>query len=263
MSIGKQLFSLGVSAIALLFSAQAMAQDAPVPDKAGDGAGVGDIVVTANRQFSGDDLRQAGATDSADLAQLVPGVYVAGAYGGQSQQYTIRGVTQSDYLDTIENPVAFYIDDVYITSAQGQTMSFFDIDRVEILKGPQGTLFGRNATGGLAHNIVAKPKLNDLGGYVDLSYARFNEVNTQGALNRLAKTPRFVCPGCTPGSIICGRTDIRRVALAVIQYCRLMARAATLLASSSRQMVKIWGAMKPLPAGPNCFLNQLTHLAFA
>jgi iron complex outermembrane receptor protein len=196
MSIGKQLFSLGVSAIALLFSAQAMAQDAPVPDKAGDGAGVGDIVVTANRreqriqdvglaisQFSGDDLRQAGATDSADLAQLVPGVYVAGAYGGQSQQYTIRGVTQSDYLDTIENPVAFYIDDVYITSAQGQTMSFFDIDRVEILKGPQGTLFGRNATGGLAHNIVAKPKLNDLGGYVDLSYARFNEVNTQGALN--------------------------------------------------------------------------------
>ena len=126
-----------------------------------------EIVVTASRreqniqdvglvvnQFSGDDLREKGAVDTTDLAQLVPGVYVAGAYGGQSQQFNIRGVTQSDYLDTIENPVAFYSADVYITSAQGQTMSFFDLDRVEILKGPQGTLFGRNATGGLGHKLI-------------------------------------------------------------------------------------------------------------
>lgn len=196
MDTYKCVLSSGVSAVALLLCGPAMAQDTPAPEKEGAHAAAGDIVVTANRreqriqdvglaisQFSGDDLRQSGATDTADLAQLVPGVYVAGAYGGQSQQYTIRGVTQSDYLDTIENPVAFYIDDVYITSAQGQTMSFFDIDRVEILKGPQGTLFGRNATGGLAHNVVTKPRLNEVSGYVDLSYARFNEVNAQGALN--------------------------------------------------------------------------------
>ena len=163
---------------------------------AGASPSVADIVVTANRreqriqdvgmaisQFSGEDLLKSGATGSADLAQLVPGVYVAGAYGGQSQQYTIRGVTQSDFLDTIENPVAFYIDDVYITSAQGQTMSFMDIDRVEILKGPQGTLFGRNATGGLVHNVVSKPKLNETSGHAEFTYARFDEVNAQAALN--------------------------------------------------------------------------------
>jgi len=168
-----------------------------------------DIVVTANRraqkiqdvgmaisQFSASDLIKSGATSSADLAQLVPGVYVAGAYGGQSQQYTIRGVTQSDYLDSIENPVAFYIDDVYITSAQGQTMSFMDVDRVEILKGPQGTLFGRNATGGLVQNVVAKPRLDEFGGQGSLTYARFNEVNAQGALNiPLGKTAAFRLSG--------------------------------------------------------------------
>jgi iron complex outermembrane receptor protein len=154
------------------------------------------VVVTANRreqniedvgvvvnQFSAADLRAVGAVDTKDLGQLVPGVYVAGAYGGQSQQFTIRGVVQSDYLDTIENPVAFYIDDVYITSAQGQTMSLFDVNRVEILKGPQGTLFGRNATGGLVHTLVSQPELNKVNGHASFSYGRFSEFNGEGALN--------------------------------------------------------------------------------
>lgn len=157
---------------------------------------IADIVVTANRreqriqdvgmaisQISGADLIKKGVSSSADLAQLVPGVYVSGAYGGQSQQYTIRGVTQSDFTDTIENPVAFYVDDVYITAAQGQNMGYFDIDRVEILKGPQGTLFGRNATGGLVQNVIAKPKLGELSGFGEVSYGRFNEVSAKGGLN--------------------------------------------------------------------------------
>lgn len=181
--------------LAIAVHAPAMAQNAPAEAKA-DSPAVDEIIVTANRreqraqdvgmaisQLSSTDLLKRGATDSKDLAQLVPGVYVAGAYGGQSQQYNIRGVTQSDYLDTIENPVAFYVDDVYITAAQGQTTSFMDIDRVEILKGPQGTLFGRNATGGLAHTVIRKPKLNQYEGYGEVSYGRFNEVNAQGGIN--------------------------------------------------------------------------------
>lgn len=187
---------IGASAIVLGVVLSGPAQAQSVPSEAQFENDANAIVVTANRreqrvqdvgmaisQFSGDDLVKAGATTSADLAQLVPGVYVAGAFGGQSQQYTIRGVTQSDYSDTIENPVAFYLDDVYVTAAQGQSTSFMDIERVEILKGPQGTLFGRNATGGLAHTVVAKPKLEIVEGYGELSYARFNEVNAQGAIN--------------------------------------------------------------------------------
>jgi iron complex outermembrane receptor protein len=195
-----KLFAATGLAPALFWSALAQGQEIQAeesaPEKARESASVHDIVVTANRReqniqdvglavtmFSADDLRQTGATDSTDLAQLVPGVYVSGAYGGQSQQFTIRGVTQSDYLDTIENPVAFYIDDVYITAAQGQTMSFFDLERMEILKGPQGTLFGRNATGGLVHTVITKPRLDEVSGYADFTYGSYDEVNAQGAIN--------------------------------------------------------------------------------
>jgi iron complex outermembrane recepter protein len=194
--MNKAFLIAGVSCGCLLGGAAAGAQTGGTSKEDADDTTLREVVVTANRreqsiqdvglavsQFSGDDLRAVGAVDSKDLAQMVPGVYVAGAYGGQSQQFAIRGVVQSDYLDTIENPVAFYIDDVYITSSQGQTMSFFDIDRVEILKGPQGTLFGRNATGGLVHTVIAKPRLNELEGYADLSYARFGEFNGQGTIN--------------------------------------------------------------------------------
>jgi iron complex outermembrane receptor protein len=194
--MNKAFWLAALSSSGLYVTGIASAQSTEASKGAAESDELGTVVVTANRreqniqdvglvvnQFSADDLRQAGAVDTKDLAQLVPGVYVAGAYGGQSQQFTIRGVVQSDYLDTIENPVAFYKDDVYITSAQGQTMSFLDIGRVEILKGPQGTLFGRNATGGLVHTVVAKPQLNDVDGHVDLSYARFDEFNGQGALN--------------------------------------------------------------------------------
>lgn len=194
--MNKKIFLGGTSLGCLLWAGSAAAQTTTPPNEQADGDELNIVVVTANRrlqniqdvglvvnQFSGETLRESGALDTKDLGQLVPGVYVAGAYGGQSQQFTIRGVVQSDYLDTIENPVAFYIDDVYITSAQGQTMSFFDVSRVEVLKGPQGTLFGRNATGGLIHTVVEQPRLSAVEGYADLSYARFNEVNGQGALN--------------------------------------------------------------------------------
>lgn len=195
----QRILLAGISVLSVVWASTADAQETSAPVSAPNGTddAYGNVItVTANRreqniqdvglvvnQFSGEDLLDKGVTDTADLAQLVPGVSVAGAYGGQSQQFNIRGVTQSDYLDTIENPVAFYIDDVYVTSAQGQTMSFFDVGRVEILKGPQGTLFGRNATGGLVHTIVERPDPSAVGGYVDASYGRFNEVNAQGGIN--------------------------------------------------------------------------------
>ncbi|HKX77881.1 MAG TPA: TonB-dependent receptor [Novosphingobium sp.] len=157
---------------------------------------VQDIVVTAQRRaqnvqdvgiaiaaFSGETLKALGLSSSTDLAQLTPGIYISGSLAGQSQQFTVRGVTQSDFSDAIEAPVAVYVDDVYVPTQQGQTLALFDVQRVEVLKGPQGTLFGRNATGGLVHNVVAQPILNETGGFVDMSYARFNEVKVEGAVN--------------------------------------------------------------------------------
>ena len=107
------------------------------------------ISVTA---FSGNQMDALGFDSSADIVQMVPGVHIGASVGGQSQQYTVRGVTQNDFSDHTESPVATYIDDTYILAAQGQKFALFDLERVEILKGPQGTLFGRNATGGLVQH---------------------------------------------------------------------------------------------------------------
>lgn len=172
-------------------STQTSAQESGESDTAG-----GDIVVTANRReqnaqdvgiavaaISGDSLRTRGITSTTEISQLTPGIYTSGSLGGQSQQFTIRGVTQSDFNDGIEAPVAVYIDGLYIPTQQGQTMALFDVERVEMLKGPQGTLFGRNATGGLVQTIITQPKLGRFGGNASLSYGRFNEVKGEAALN--------------------------------------------------------------------------------
>lgn len=156
----------------------------------------GDIIVTAQRRderlqnvgiaitaFSGDNLERQGITSSSDIASLTPGVNLSGTYGGQSVQFSIRGVTQSDFNDAIEAPVAVYVDDIYIASQQGQSMALFDIERVEALKGPQGTLFGRNATGGLVHFIVKKPEVGAFSGKISGTYGRFDTRVIDGALN--------------------------------------------------------------------------------
>jgi iron complex outermembrane recepter protein len=161
-----------------------------------NGATLEEVVVTAQRRdenlsdvgitiaaFSGDRLKQRGITTSSEIALLTPGITLSGTYGGQSVQFSIRGVTQSDFNDAIEAPVAVYVDDVYIASQQGQSMALFDIERVEALKGPQGTLFGRNATGGLVHFVVKKPAIGEVSGYVDTGYATFDTKKVEAGIN--------------------------------------------------------------------------------
>lgn len=124
--------------------------------------------------FTGNQLRELGAVQSFDIANFTPGVHISGNLAGQNTQFTIRGVTQNDFNDVVEAPNAVYLDEGYIAVAQAQTFALYDIDRVEILKGPQGTLFGRNATGGLVHYISRKPNTEQAEGYVDLNYGSFD-----------------------------------------------------------------------------------------
>ncbi len=138
------------------------------------------IAVTA---FTGDQLRALGVQRSVDLAAFTPGVHISGNLAGQNTQFTIRGVTQNDFNDIVEAPNAVYLDEGYIAIAQGQTFALFDVERVEVLKGPQGTLFGRNATGGLVHYISNKPSLDEVEGYVNLEYSLFDAPDTPGQFN--------------------------------------------------------------------------------
>lgn len=136
------------------------------------------ISITA---YTSEQLDQLGFTKSSDIARFTPGVHVGGNLAGQNLQFTIRGVAQNDFNDQTESPVAVYIDDTYVAMAQGQRFAMYDLDRVEILKGPQGTLFGRNATGGLAHFVSRKPT-DELDGYIQAEYGDYDRVKIEGAV---------------------------------------------------------------------------------
>ena len=124
--------------------------------------------------FTGEQLAALGVRESFDIAAFTPGVHVSGNLAGQNTQFTIRGVTQNDFNDIVEAPNAVYLDEGYIAVAQAQTFALFDIDRVELLKGPQGTLFGRNATGGLVHYLSRKPSFDKVEGFADLTFGVYD-----------------------------------------------------------------------------------------
>ncbi|MEH6607853.1 MAG: TonB-dependent receptor [Halioglobus sp.] len=175
----KTLLSTAVLTLTSAFAVQSSAQSV-----------LEEIVVTAQKReqnlqdvgiavsaFSGAQLRAFNVTQSFDVAAFTPGVHISGNLAGQNTQFSIRGVTQNDFNDIIESPNAVYLDEGYIAIAQAQTFAVFDTERVEILKGPQGTLFGRNATGGLVHYISNKPSFEESSGYVDLTVGQFDVDN--------------------------------------------------------------------------------------
>ncbi|NKB36814.1 MAG: TonB-dependent receptor plug domain-containing protein [Gammaproteobacteria bacterium] len=137
------------------------------------------IAVTA---FSGEQLDAFGFTNSTELTAFTPGVHMSGNNGGSTQQFTIRGATQNDFFDLAEAPNAMYVDEAYQASGQAQLFASFDMERVEILKGPQGTLFGRNATGGLIHYVTRKPT-KEFEAYGDVTYGNYDQVRAEAAVS--------------------------------------------------------------------------------
>jgi len=132
-----------------------------------------DVGISINA-FTGEQLAALGVKQSFDLAAFTPGVHISGNLAGQNTQFTIRGVTQNDFNDIVEAPNAVYLDDGYIAIAQAQTFAVYDVERVELLKGPQGTLFGRNATGGLVHYLSRKPSFDKVEGFADITFGQYD-----------------------------------------------------------------------------------------
>jgi iron complex outermembrane receptor protein len=197
-TISKMKLAACVGTLAIAWTLPALAQEA-APQTAqsateNDNSVLNDeIVVTAQKRnenvqdvgiaitaYSGDQLRALGITKSSDIAGFSPGVSISGSLAGQNTQFTIRGVVQNDFNDIVEAPNAVYLDEGYIAIAQGQSFAVFDIDRVEVLKGPQGTLFGRNATGGLIHYVSHLPSLTKWEGYADARYGILDSTGNPG-----------------------------------------------------------------------------------
>jgi iron complex outermembrane receptor protein len=126
-------------------------------------------------------LEDLNITNATDIVKAVPGLKM-NAYSSAQVVFNIRGVSQNDYGDQQEPPVAVYQDDSYSSSINLASFPVFDLERVETLRGPQGTLFGRNATGGAIQFISKKPT-DQFEGYTDLTYGSFNQVVVDGALS--------------------------------------------------------------------------------
>lgn len=166
--------------------------------QAGPAAGsveVGDIIVTAQRReqsllkvpqavtaLSTESLERKGISNTAELAVGVPNLQVNSYSGATQPNFTLRGVgISNEYNSNQASPVGVYLNDVYVASRVSQGMALFDLERVEVLRGPQGTLFGRNTTGGAINIITAAPKLSGSKGYLTAGYGNFNTFKIQGA----------------------------------------------------------------------------------
>ena len=192
-------FTLMMTASASLFiwaPSFAVAQEAPSSEEEEDTRRLGTITVTAEKReeslqtvpisvtaFTGDQLREQGFTDSTDIAAQVPGLNIGTPVGeGNNPSITLRGVGLNDFNDNNEGPVSVYNDGVYVAALAAQTFQLFDLERVEVLRGPQGTLFGRNATGGLIQFVSAKPT-DEFEAYTSFTYGSFSQIKTETAIS--------------------------------------------------------------------------------
>ncbi len=138
---------------------------------AASAAVLGEITVTAYKRetliqdtsvsvtaFSGEQIRNLGFTNSIDIVNQTPGLtFGTPTAEGNNASLTLRGVGLNDFNDNNEGPVAVYVDETYMSALSGVTFQLFDLERVEVLRGPQGTLYGRNTTGGIVKFVTKKP----------------------------------------------------------------------------------------------------------
>ncbi len=167
----------------------ALAQQAADEEAPADG----DIVVTATRgetllsqtplaitAVTGDDLRSRGIVGPTALGEAVPNLSIDRTNG---LQITIRGVSSTDGTEKGNPSAAFLLDGVYLARPQEADISIFDVSRVEVLRGPQGTLYGKNTTAGVVNFITNKPEFGAFGAGINVGYGSYDSINADGYIN--------------------------------------------------------------------------------
>lgn len=167
-------------------------KDLPIADYR-DNA-IEEIVVTAQKReqslqdvgvsvtaFSGEQLSELGMIGTRDLPVHTPGLIASGWGSTGTTTFTLRGSGQHDFADHHEAPVAMYADDAYLGSMSTLAFAMFDLNRVEVLRGPQGVLFGRNATGGLIH-VLSNDPTDKVEAFADLQLGEYDMLRAEGAV---------------------------------------------------------------------------------
>jgi len=170
-----------------LSAVSAHAQNAPASSVANSSV-MEDIVVTAQRReqslqkvpiavsaFNAAELNRRQVIDTYDILRNIPNMAGNQNVGvGTSSSYFLRAVGNGESIATFDVPVGTYVDDVFVARQNANNFALFDVERIEVLRGPQGTLFGRNTTGG-AINIVMRKPGEEFGGYIEAGYGKFDQ----------------------------------------------------------------------------------------
>ena len=195
--MSRSLLLSAVSCAALFAALPTAANAQAAPQAASDDQdGNAPIIVTAQRRaenvqdvpiaitaLGADQLAARGVTNALQVAQFVPNLTAMNNTGlGSANAYYLRGLGSTETIPTFDPPVGTYVDEIYLSRQNANNLSLFDLERVEVLRGPQGTLFGRNTTGGAISVIMRQPG-DVLGGYLEAGYGRYNRVQGRGSID--------------------------------------------------------------------------------
>jgi iron complex outermembrane receptor protein len=168
----------------------------PQSARADEAAVLEEVTVTAQRRterlqdvpiaitaISGSELIDRGVRQAGDIVSSVPNLLLNLPYGPEAQPtFTLRGVTTQDFSENQSSPIAMYVDEVYKPVGALQALQTYDLDRVEVLRGPQGTLYGKNATGGAVNFYSRNPSLSEYDGYAIVGAGNYSLFQTQAAV---------------------------------------------------------------------------------
>lgn len=233
----RMLAAVSLGAIALSSTA-AFAQDAADTSAKRDTVGLEEIIVQARKvnenlqnvpvavtAFTGEQLEAQNVQRVQDFANFTPGLAIREGQSSRSAlTITLRGQVQTDILATLDPSVGTYVDGVYWSRAYGLNADLLDVQSVQVLKGPQGTLFGRNTTGGAMLINSNNPDMNEFGGRASFTYGRFDEMTATGVINipivndrialrvagQRATRDGYTLNASIPGSAMTGNTVVRR-----------------------------------------------------
>jgi iron complex outermembrane recepter protein len=193
------IYRTACSVLAIMAATPALGQAAPAADAkpaATAPVGIQEIVVTAQRRsenlqkaalavsaVNGSQLVKADITETGNLTKLVPSLVVQPSGGGSNVNFYLRGVGTVGTNAFSENAISFNVDGVYIGRPTGAAGVFYDVQRVEVLRGPQGTLYGRNATGGAVTVIPNRPELDRVSADVAVEYGNYDSKKANAAVN--------------------------------------------------------------------------------
>lgn len=185
MNVSKKLLAVSCAAIAVASSSVAQA------------AVLEEILVVANKveeslqevplavsAIGGNELAHSGVTETADLSARVPNLQVSSPYGNVQPNFSLRGISVGNEFNANQaSPIGVYVDENYLSARFAHGMQLYDIAQLEVLRGPQGTLYGRNTTGGVVNVISQKPLMEDTQGYITAKLGNFNSHQISGAVD--------------------------------------------------------------------------------